>query len=99
MKHGDGWQMPDISPAEIADFYASQVRLAPVPVDVWSRIDGAVLHFYTVLDKTRKAESAVYAAERKVLQKYGSTVEFHVYPDRTPLKALLGELTPILQLV
>jgi hypothetical protein len=93
------WQVPDSSPLEIAKLYVQEVRRAPTGVEVWCQVDGAVLHFYTVLDKEQRSESAVYAAEMAVLQEYGTNVDFDVYPDREPLEAFIGELTPLLQLV
>jgi hypothetical protein len=92
------WQLPEVDPNEIAESYLKLVRRAPGHVAVWSRIEGAKLHLYTVLDKKLTAEAAVYSAERSVLERYDpALVQFHVYPDPGPLKAMLKDLTPLLQ--
>lgn len=88
----------DRKPHPIAARYLELVRLAPGPVAVWSRVDGAKLHLYTVLDEAMAGEVAVYEAERAVLQQFEpELVEFHVYPDTGVLKTFMHDLTPLLQ--
>ena len=92
------WQLPEVDPNAIAELYVKHLRSAPGQVTVWSRIEGSKLHFYTVLDEKMTLESAVYSAEGHVLEQYDpALIEFHVYPEKGPLKAFLHELTPLLQ--